>query len=173
MAENLISEGRLVTLEGATAGVNMSAGILVCVDSGVNTVWPGDRETAGFSSTAKGGGRFLGVLDEDVSAGQEPITVWTEGVFKFQLCSGSTLSATAMIGKPVFLNNSGCGTLVDVTAVTGDFAIGTIVGMPDGTEPSGDYVNIKITPGAFRWGVYGVQTATIANYFGNVWPPLT
>jgi len=173
MSENLISEGRLITLEGATAGSNIAAGRMICVDSGRNTLFTACRETSGFTATAKAGGRFIGILDESVSAGQEPISVWTEGVFKLQLCSASTLSATAMIGKPVYLSNSGSGNLVDCTAVTGDLAIGTIVGMPGGTEPSGAYINVKITPGAFRWGVFGVQTGTVANYFGHVYPPLT
>lgn len=172
MSENLVSEGRLLTLEGATAFSNIAAGRLVVVATGINSIFSGDREAASNSSTAMIGGACLGILDEAVSAGQEPITVWTEGVFRLQLASSSTLSATAMIGKPVYIVNSGGGALVDTTAVTGDYPVGTIVGIPDGLEPSGKFVNVKITPGAFRWGVFGVQTATQANNFGHVFPPL-
>jgi len=174
MAENRISEGELVTIDHATAASNIAAGRFVAIDTGSNQIYSCDHESVGFSGSALAGARCLGVLDEDVSAGQCPITVWTKGVFKFRINSGSTFSATAMIGHPVFASVSGGGFRVDHTGTTGDVSLGTVVGLPVGTtEPSGSYVRVKINPGAFRWGVYGVQTATVAMYFGNVWPPLT
>ena len=176
MSENRVSEGELVTLEGATAASNIAAGCMVGVGTGVNLVYSLDREAAGFTGTALAGGRFVGVLDESISAGQSPVTVWTNGVFKFRLNTGSTLSASAMIGKPVYAQNSGGGTLVDTTAVTGDIAVGTIVGRAIITEPSCTWVRVKITPGIFRWGIYGQAAAGAlsgTSYVGHVYPPLT
>jgi hypothetical protein len=145
---------------------------MVGIDTGTNLVYSLDRESAGFSGSAKAGMRFIGILDEDVSAGDSPITVWTQGVFRLRLASSSAMTGSAIVGKPVWTCNSGGGEIVDVTGVTGDFPIGNIVGWDGTAEPSGDYIDVRINPGAYRWGVYGVQTATAGMYFGAVWPPL-
>lgn len=175
MSENRISEGALVTLEGATAASNIAAGTLVGLGTGTNLIYSLDASIVAFvSGSSIVGGRCLGVLDETISAGQSPVTIWTKGVFKFILNSGSTMTASAMIGKPVYAANSGGGTLVDFTGITGDQAIGTVVGYPLGlTELSGQYINVKINPPGLLWGTYGETTVgSGTGYVGHAYPPL-
>ena len=158
--ENLISEGKLVTLEGCTAASNIAAGRMVAVDTGASMVYSFDREAAGFTATAGSHGmRFIGILDDSVSAGQSPITVWTEGVFELQLAS--SITTAALIGRPVWGAVSGGGALVTTlgdATTTGSYPIGSVVGLTNGT--SGEYVRVKIKPAAFRWGPYLSLTGT-------------
>lgn len=176
MAENRMSEGELVTLVGATAASNIAAGCMVGIATGGNAVFSLDRESVGLTNSARAGGTFIGVLDETVVEGQSPITVWTQGVFKFRLNSETTMTGSAAIGKPVFAQTSGGGALVDYTGTTGDQAVGTVVGYDLGIEISCGYVRIKISPASFNWGCFGIAQAGASSgtgYEGHVYPPLT
>ena len=172
MAENRISEGRLVTLEGATAASNIVAGTMVGLNTGSNSIYSYSRETAGFSGTAGAFGmRFIGILDEDVSAGQCPVTVWTEGVFRLRFQLGNS-GAAAFVGRPVFACSSGGGLLVSTNSggaagnPTGTNPIGTVVAWGvSGT--AGDWLDVKINPGAFLWGSNMIATTGL----GNNYPP--
>ena len=163
--ENLISEGKLVTLDGCTAASNIAAGRMVAVDTGASMLYTFTSEVAGLTGTGGAHGmRFIGVLDDDVSAGQCPVTVWTEGVFEFTLQSGITTAA--LIGRPVWGAVSGTGNLVTTLGTTtGSYPIGSVVGLTNGT--SGQTVRVKIMPGAFRWGSWNSLTGT---EFGNKFP---
>lgn len=173
--ENRISEGNLVYLEKCTAASNIVAGRMVGINTGALTIFSYDREAAGFSGTGMAwGNRFIGILDEDVSAGQVGMSVWTKGIFELQLASSITTAAS--IGHPVWGCNSGGGRFVTTEGtgatgaandmVTGVYPIGTVVGLTNGT--SGQYVRVKITPGAFRWGALLSSTGT---HMGNNFPP--
>jgi len=171
--ENKISEGNLVYLEKCTAASNIAAGRMIGINTGANTLYSYDRESVGFSGTGGGFGvRFIGILDESVSAGQVGVNVWTKGIFEFQLASSIETAAT--IGHPVWGCISGGGALVTTEAsgvaptamATGCLPIGTVVGLTNGT--SGEYVRVKITPGAFNWGALLSSTGTHA---GNNFPP--
>ena len=95
------------------------------------------------------GQRFLGVLAHSVSASDTPITVYTKGVFKF--LTAGTFTATNMDnGNPVW-PNSGMIVQSRKGTLTGDAAIGTIVGREAATITSGNYIKVKINPGSYRW----------------------
>ena len=162
--ENRLSEGSIVTLE-CTAASNIVAGRMVAVNTGASMVYSFVHTTVGLSGTAGAMGmRFVGVTDDDVSAGQCPITVWTEGVFEFTL--HSAISTAALIGRPVWGAVSGAGNLVTTLGPnTGSLPIGSVVGLTNGT--SGQTVNVKIKPGAFRWGAWNSVTGTEN---GNTFP---
>jgi len=170
-----MSEGELVTLIRATAASNIAAGSMVAVDTGSNHIFSLDHESTGLSGSARASAKFIGVLDETITEGQSPITVWTQGVFKYRLNTASTLTGSAAIGKPVYASVSGGGNLVDYTATTGEIAVGTIVGYNlNGIELSCTYVRVKINPALFRWGIYGYAgSGSGTAYFGHVYPPLT
>ena len=173
MAENMIGGGALVTLEGATCASNIAAGSMVGVNTAANTIFSYSRETAGFSGTAGAFGmRFIGVLDDDVSAGQVSPAVWTEGVFRFRFQLGNSGGA-ALVGRPVYAASSGGGTLVSSFSggaagnPTGTWPVGTVVQYGvSGT--AGDYIHVKINPGAFLWGGYAMIATT---GLGNDYPP--
>lgn len=180
MAENLVSEGKLVTLVNATAASNIAAGIMVGVNTGVNTIYSLSRETTGLAGTGGTFGcRFLGVLDATVSGGQSPITVWAEGVFRFQLATA--ISTAAFIGMPVYAPLSGAGDRVGTVGdgpLTGSLPIGTVVGVSTANagNTSGGWVDVRIMPGAYRWGIYGradaIATGNALVEHGDVWPPV-
>src|SRR3990167_8719252 len=108
MPENRLSEGSRVTLANATAASNIDAGTMVAVNTGANTIYTFAREVTGLSATGGGiGCRFIGVLDDNVSAGQSPIVVWTDGVFEFQLATA--ISTAVFVGMPVYGPLSGAG----------------------------------------------------------------
>ena len=164
--ENRISEGKLVYFEKCTAASNISAGRMVATNTAVGTIFTFAGETTGLSGTAGAfGARFIGILDEGVSALQVGMSIWTEGIFDLQLCSGITTAAT--IGHPVYGAISGSGNLVGTLGTTtGETPIGTVVGRTNGT--SGEYVRVKIVPGAFNWGALLSSTGT---HMGNNFPP--
>jgi len=176
---NYISEGKLVVFENATAYSNIAAGRMVAIDSGANNITSFDTETAGFTGTgAMLGARFIGVLDDNVSANQSPVAVWTEGVFQFIL--DTAISTAALIGRPAFAARSGGGQYVSTLAAgaaTGQLPIGTFVGVSTMTitapaatmGTSGTWARVKIMPGAFRWGPRAVATGSC---IGFNFPPL-
>ena len=148
MPENKRSEGMLVTLEGAWAASNIVAGTPVQGASATNAIYTLGDNTTG-AGTGHNAERFLGILDEDVSASQTPITVWTKGVVRMIL--NADMSATDIHnGNPVFANS---GLIVNSRKAlkTGYAAIGTIVGRISATVSSGGYINVKINPGSYRW----------------------
>lgn len=145
MAEQRISEGLLVTLK-LTAASNMSAGDMVGVSG--HTVY--SLSSATVNNTATLGYNFAGILDEDISAGQSPITVWTKGVFKLPIASGVT-DANLMPGYPVWCDGSGH---VTTPGAEGDYAIGTLVAMSNqtwgGSGGAVVYAHVRIRPGLYE-----------------------
>lgn len=156
MAENRKSEGRLVTLF-LTAASNIDAGALVGV-SGL-LAYNLSSGTTGLGNTATLGYNFIGISDDDISAGQCPITVWVEGVFTIPLSSAST-SGLLTPGNPVWASS---GTLAaqftntNAMAIhpgnTGDAPIGSLVGARQNTAAG--FVDVKINPARWRWSVLG------------------
>jgi len=88
MSENLRSEGKIVLLENVTAASNMIAGTLVGASG--TLIYSLTSGTTGFAATATLNYGFIGILDDDISAGDAPISVITEGVFEFGLAGDST-----------------------------------------------------------------------------------
>ena len=174
MSENRKSEGKLVTLENATAASNISAGRFAAVLTGANTIYSLDKETTGLISTANVGMHCVGILDDTISGGQSPVVVWTEGVFQVQLAT--SITTAAFVGMPVYPCTSGGGSLVTTSGTTGDYPLGTVVGCSAGGGTSGQYVQVLITPGAKRWGSFGLGSAHVTGTgpteFGNIWPPI-
>ena len=176
---NYISEGKLVVFENATAYSNIAAGRMVAIDSGANNITSFDTETAGFTGTgAMLGARFIGVLDDNVSANQSPVAVWTEGVFEFMI--DTSITTLAFIGRPAFAARSGGGRYISTNAAgaaTGQLPIGTFVGISTRTltgpaaimGTSGTWSHVKINPGAFRWGARAIATGSC---IGFNFPPL-
>lgn len=149
MAEQRKSEGLLVTLEAVTAASNMAAGTLVALSG--TLAYTHSSATTGFGATATMGYNFVGILDETVSAGQSPITVWTDGVFKLPLNSAST-SGNIYAGLPVWTVS---GTEVGTPGSNGAMSIGTLVGIEGATwgATGAGYVYVKIRPGAVNWTI--------------------
>jgi len=149
LAEQRLSEGVLVTLESVTAASNMSAGDMV----GLSGTMAYSLSSATINVTATLGYSFVGILDEDISAGHCPVTVWTEGIFRIPLASGA-IEANIVAGFPVWSDGSGYAT---TPGAEGDAAIGTIVGISNGTYASTGSADIdvfvKIRPMAFNWTI--------------------
>ena|SRR3990167_394884 len=175
MAENRISGGRLITLEGCTAFSNIAAGTLLAVNTASNGVYSFCRETTGLNTAGSFGMRFLGVLDDDISAGQVCFNVWTEGIFRVRLQLANTASVT--VGQPVFpgLSGAGLGVVANtggtaaggVLNVTGTQSIGTVVGR-SASGTAGEWIDIVIKPNALLWGPYAMAATT---GLGNNYPP--
>ncbi len=149
MVETRKSEGRLITLENVTAASNMSAGDMV----GVSGTRVFSLSSATIDLTATLGYAFVGILDEDISAGQSPITVWSEGVFKIPIASGAT-DANIFPGQPMWCDGSGH---VTTPGAEGDAAIGSLVGISNATFGStgGAVVNalVRLRPMAYNWTI--------------------
>jgi len=172
MAENRRSEGQLVTLY-VTALSNIANGTPIAVGSGsagatTNTglAFTLGRSTTGFSSTAQPGYHFVGVLDEDISAGDCPISVWTKGVFEFTSTTDTTTAAYC-VGNPVFADS---GTHVMMGAAqTCDAAIGSLVSW--NKTVTGVKTLVKINPARWRWTYF--ESARAANPTGTASPALS
>ena len=152
MPETKKSEGLLVTLN-ATAASNMAAGDM----AGLSGTLVYSVSSATLALTAVIGHSFIGILDRDVSAGDSPIYVWTQGVFDIPLASGAR-SANLYPGFPVWCDGSG---YVTTPGLNGDAAIGTMVnvrGASWGSTGANAYVSVKINPMIFnrtttdKWG---------------------
>jgi len=148
MAEQRLSMGKLLTLEHVAAASNIGAGQMVGI-SGVS-IYTLNSGTTGFGATATQGYRFIGILDDSVSAGQVPITVWTDGVFLMDLNPGS-ISGSLYPGKPVWAESG----VVTTPGANGDMAIGTLVGIQGGTwgATGAGRVRVRIRPGALNWTI--------------------
>ena len=168
MAENKRNEGYLVTLQGAWAASNIAAGTPVQGASATNAVYTLGVSTTG-AGTGHNGQRFLGVLAHSVSASDTPITVYTKGVFKF--LTAGTFTATNMDnGNPVW-PNSGMIVQSRKGTLTGDAAIGTIVGREAATITSGNYIKVKINPGSYRWMYCAPASVTATSLPALSFPP--
>ncbi len=153
----------LVTLDHCTAFSNIVAGTPLVIDSsgGVascnifsmgNTTGMTDTQ-----ATALLGSHFIGVLAADVSAGDCPVSLWTEGVFQF-LTLSSTVSSKVAPGWAVFAAPTGdfANSALQVSIGTGlvhDAAIGTLVNniASEVTAVGGKPCHVKINPAVWRW----------------------
>jgi len=172
--ENYLGEGTLVCIE-LTAGSNIAVGTPVCVNTGSNTsvpqVYSIGAGVAGVSASTTMGMRCIGVLADNVSAGDCPCMVYTEGIFRFQMSTAS-LQARISPGVPVF-PDSGIvvitpGSEASTSGSSGQGSLGVIVGMSGAGATGGNWVDVKLNPGAYRWTVYSaVVSAT--NSLGLTW----
>ena len=97
------------------------------------------------------GYHFVGITDENYSAGDCPVTVWTKGVFRLQSTVDENSATNLHAGHPVFAD-SGMVVNIGRASVTGDIAIGSIVSRPiSGTST---WLDVKINPAMFRWSVF-------------------
>ena len=153
MSENRVSEGVLVTYEHATAASNIVAGTPVCYSSAGSTlIYTLATDTTSQSATNSLAVRFIGILDEDVSAGDSPITVWTEGVFRMITDSDSE-TAHGYIGAPVWSEDGNTYACHLGLGSTGAPPIGTLVSVPSAAVTR-VYVDVRINPGAYRWTIF-------------------
>ncbi len=163
MAWNKISEGSKVTWEGCTALSNIPAGtplgLAGAVSGGalVTQIGTLGSTVAGMSATNYLGNAFIGVADYDISANDSPVTVDTEGVFKF-LVSSASIDASLFIGHPVWADSGQTVIIDEVGNATGDVSIGTIVGFSTATFTTGNtsalYCFVKIKPAVYRWTIF-------------------
>jgi predicted RecA/RadA family phage recombinase len=157
MAENRKSEGKLVTVF-LTAASNIDAGSMVGV-SGL-LAYNLSSATVGLGNTATLGYNFIGIADDDITAGRCPINVWVEGVFTLALSSAST-SGLLTPGNPVWAGSgAGSGAMVILPGNTGDVCVGSLVNARQNTAVG--FVDVKINPARWRWSVLnnGGTTAT-------------
>ena len=157
------SEGRLVTLENVTAASNIVAGAMVATSG--TLVYTMSSGTTGYGETGTFY-KFIGVLDEAVSAGQCPITVWTESVFSFDLDPVSN-SGTLLPGNPVWCSDSGThGRMVINTGVDGAHCVGTLVSMATWGSTASTPVQVKINTDIWTIAASAAITATAPNAGG-------
>jgi len=151
------SEGRLVTLENVTAASNIVAGAMVAMSG--TLVYTMSSGTTGYNETATFY-NFIGVLDQAVSAGQCPITVWTEGVFSFDLATAS-ISGNLYPGQPVWCTDSGThGREVGTAGVNGAHCVGSLVGMQTWGSTASTPVQVKINTKIWSIASTAALTAT-------------
>ena len=152
MAETRRAEGRIVTLN-VIAASNISAGDMVGLSG--TTMYSLSSGTLGLTGTI--GHSFAGILDRDVSAGNTPIHVWTEGIFDIPLASGA-IDTNIYPGFPVWSDGSG---YVTTPGLNGDAAVGVMVNIRSGSWGStgvNAHVTVKINPMVFnrttteKWG---------------------
>ncbi len=170
MVEQRKSEGKLVTLENVTAASNIASNTMIAVSGSL--VYTLSSGTTGFGNTATMGYSFVGILDESISAGQSPITVWTEGVFQIPLATAST-SGNLYPGQPVWATDSGThGQEVGTPGVDGDMSIGTLVGMTTWGSTASTPVMVKIRPGGFNWTIAATVALSSTAPLPGAFPPL-
>jgi hypothetical protein len=124
----------------------------------MNTIYTLGNATTGLLFTGGVGYYFIGIADQDLSAGQTPVTVWVEGVFELTASSAWT---TAYIGDAIMPDS---GKVVDNTRVglvSGNACIGSYIPAGSG-ERSGRSVLVKINPGVWRWMTYS-QTSSLSS----------
>ena len=171
MSENRKSEGLLLTLENVTAASNIAAGKLVAISG--HTIYTLDSASTGFGNTGTMNYNFIGILDESISAGQSPITVWTEGVFQLPIDTAAT-SGNLYAGFPVAWGTSG----VTTPGVEGDASIGTIVGMETFGNTGGGSVKesgvalIYIRPMALNWTIFATAALSATGPMPGAFPQL-
>lgn len=162
------SEGRLVTLQFCTAASNIPAGTPLAVMSATSLIYTLGLSTTGFGASGGIGLYFAGISDEDLSAGDSPVTLWVDGVFELTASSAWT---TAYVGDAVMPDS---GKVVAITPITGNASIGSYI--PAGTgERSGTTVLVKIKPAIWNWITMGGSvsgTGGTAAGQGGVFPRL-
>jgi len=165
MAEPMKNDslGGLVTLLNSTAASNMVAGTLVAIGTATNTVWTLGANITGLVCSALAGYHFVGVTDTDYSAGDCPVTVFTEGVFRMYTASTGISATNLYPGQAVFAGEgtgNGRIVMVGLAVTTGDMAIGTVVGRPN--SGSSSWCDVKINPARWRWAsaLQNTPTAT-------------
>ena len=162
--ENRRSEGRLVTLQYCTAISNIPAGTPLGLLTGTNNIYTLGKDTTGLSNTANLGGAFIGISDEDLSAGDSPVTVWTEGVFEM---TASSAWATGYIGDAVEADS---GKVVTDAYTVGNASIGSYIPAGSG-ERSGKTVLVKIRPIMWEWDTIGaVDISGTSVYCASTYP---
>jgi len=165
MAENRRSEGRLVTLQFCTAASNIPAGTPLAVASATSLVYTLGLSTTGFGMTAGMGSYFVGISDEDLSAGDSPVTVWVEGVFELTASSAWT---TAYVGAAVMADS---GRVCTVGALmSGQAPIGSYIKANATVEASGRTILVKIRPAVWNWSTYNVQSNLTSGLQGTTFP---
>ena len=169
MTETRRSEGRLITLQFCTAMSNIPAGTPLGVQTGTNNIYTLGSGTTGFTNIANLGATFIGIADQNISAGQVLIPVWVEGVFELTAASNWT---TAYAGDAVLADS---GRVVTIGATgSGSPPIGSYIpATPGGTECSGRTVNVRIRPGVWNWNTYNVSDSEESGINGGAFPPQT
>jgi len=164
MSENRRSEGVMITLQFCTAMSNIPAGTPLGILTGSNQIYSLGSTVVGFSNTANMGGAFIGISDQDISASNNIISIWTEGVFELTASSAWT---TAYIGAAVMADS---GKVCTIGAVlSGQAPIGSYI--PAGTgERSGATILVKIKPMMWRWSTYNVQSNVTSGIQGDAYP---
>jgi len=161
----------MVTLM-VSAASNIDAGTMVAVLSGtaagaVNKLFTLGDATTGFGNTGILGHSFIGVLEKSVSANESPITVFTEGVYRF-LTDADWSSTANNIGHAVGISSG--KTIVGYAGVeTGEAFIGTLV-KPAPAPLSAQYVDVKIKPAVWRWTVHAPADSTASASRALSWP---
>lgn len=176
MSENRLSEGILITLEGATCVSNIAAGtpVGICAVTGSTNVVATLGLAGGVvTGTARIGQGFIGVLDQDVASGEgSRINVWVKGVFEFRLASATT-SGMAFPGSPVWADS---GTYVVTPGAAHDIPIGTLLSRPEqgaltATQFTGcPYVRVRINPAVWRWTSRISPGITASSYSAGIYP---
>jgi hypothetical protein len=131
--------------------------------SATSVVYTLGDDVSGFGSTGGIGHYFVGISDEDLSAGQSPVNVWVEGVFELTASSAWT---TAYIGDAVMANS---GRVCINSGATGDAPIGSYI--PAGTgERSGATILVNIRPMVWRWNSWGGASDSASGIQGGTFP---
>jgi len=153
MAEVMYNDSRdgLVTLINSTAASNIAAGTPLAIGTGGGAIYTLGDNVVNFSATALMGYHFIGIADQNYSAGDCPVTVWTKGVFRLQTTADGNSATNCHAGQAVFAS-SGSVVRVGAAATTGDMAIGSIVSRP--LSGSNTWCDVKINPSMFRWSVF-------------------
>jgi len=173
MAETLRSNNNtdgLLTLTECAAASNIPAGTPVALLTGSTMIYTLGDSTPGFSCTALMGHHFIGITEEDYSAGDSPVTIWTKGVFKLQTASGcSATNTTNTLCQAVFAD-SGRYVNIGHATTTGDAAIGTLV--IRAASGSSSWCGVKINPGMWRRMKYMPNSTTATSYAAFGFPKL-
>lgn len=173
MSENLLSNNNsdgLLTLTDCTAASNIPAGTPVALLTGSTMIYTLGQTVAGFSCTALLGHHFIGITDEDYSAGDSPVTIWTNGVFKMYTASGcSATNTTNTLVQAVFAK-SGRYVQIGHATTTGDAAIGTLI--QPAASGSSSWCGVKINPAMWRRMKYMPNSTTATSYAAFGFPKL-
>jgi hypothetical protein len=162
--ENRRSEGRLVTLQFCTAASNIPAGTPLACASASSTIYTLGASTTGFGMSGGMDSYFIGISDQDLSAGQSPVTVWVEGVFEL---TANSAWVTAYVGNAVFADSGKVVAMVG--KASGICPIGSYI--PAGTgERSGRTVLVKINPCVWRWSTYSQSANQASGIQGTAFP---
>jgi len=173
MSETLRSNNNtdgLLTLTECTAASNIPAGTPVALLTGSTMIYTLSDSTPGFSCTALMGHHFIGITDEDYSAGDSPVTVWTKGVFKMYVGGGNSATNTTNTLVQAVFADSGRTVQVGHATTTGDAAIGTLIA--PAASGSASWFTVKINPAMWRRMKYMPNSTTATSYAAFGFPKL-